>query len=130
MTAEIKRYALAHGAGLIAAAVCIAISGIWNVESGKEIFKILCDAFLFAGVLLFSCGALIFAANGGAFDSLIFAAVKLIKTRSRRADCGQNFYDFCKEKRKTKRKFGFLLLSGFAFVLTSVVFLIAFCLYK
>lgn len=96
-------------------------------ENSKEIFGVLSNSFLVSGVILSGLGLIIFAGNGGTFDMLSYAVIRLFDLFKRNVK--GRYKDFCAyrgAKKGGKLKTSFMLFVGLAFIALSVIFLICY----
>ena len=113
---------------IVGAAIFTAIvfsRGILSATETKEVLKIVCDGFAFAGLLLALGALLVIVANGGAFHGITFAlkcAIGAMIPGHRRT--GETYYDY-KERKKAdgKKDFGYILLVGLFYVALSLIVL-------
>ena len=115
--------------GLIVAVLILVGLGTFAQTDKHIIFGNLSDAFFVPGVVIFGLGALVFASNGGAFDMLRYAVIKLFDLFKRDLTKVKfrTFYDYREAQKEKNRSFTFMLIVGAAFLVLAAVFLI---LYK
>jgi len=88
----------------------------------KSIFHILSDAFFAAGTATICAGLLVFSANGGTFDMLVYgfgSFIDLFRVQSKKKY--ETFYDYRESRVDKKLPFGFLLICGLIFLAIAFV---------
>ncbi len=118
--------ALLFSAGLIL--ITLARNGFLKGLPVTDVFRILSDAFLGPGILLLMAGLLMWISKEGALDSLSWGAKKLTGgLGSGKAEKEETYLEYV-EKRRTERTkgFGFLLITGGALLMISLLFLFLF----
>ena len=124
-------YIIASVIGIIVFVIIICVKQIWNAENTRVVMQILSDACFVPGVLLAGIGLIIFASNGGAFDMLGYAVIKIVDLF--RKDCRnkkyKDFYEYRQSKKGKKRSMVFMLIVGLAFIALAVIFLIVYYQY-
>ena len=98
------------------------------VKVGKILVLDVCDAFTLSGAIMTSIGLLVFVTNGGAFDMLAFACIKLFDLFRRDLTKAKyrTFYDYRTAKGEKKRTFLHLVLIGVVFLVVAVILVIVF----
>lgn len=118
--------------GVIVFIIIICVRKIWDAETTHSIMRTLSDACFVPGVLLAGVGLIIFASNGGAFDMLSFAVIRIFDLFRR--DCKnrkyKDYYEYREAKKEKKRGMAFMLLVGAVFIVLAVIFLIVYIQYK
>ena len=124
-------YIITGAVGIIIFIIIICTQTIWSAEGAQEIMRILSDAFFVPGVLLAGVGLIIFASNGGAFDMLAYAVIRFFDLFKRdvRNKKYKDFYEYREAKKGKKRRMGFMLITGIAFIAIAVIFLIVYSQY-
>lgn len=134
------RYGISFGVCLIASFIYIAAAGIfnnweavyesthWNINSEltKNMF-ILTNATFFTGVLALAFGLLIFAANGGVFEMLVYGIRRFISLFQRDVNKVRfkTFYDYHMYKTgQPKKPYLYLVFVGLFFLGLSAIFLV------
>ncbi len=94
-----------------------------QVELSK-IFHILTDSFFVPAVLIAGFGGLVFVSNEGAFDGLTYAVTSFMDIfRKNKKNKYNTYYDYKQSKGERNSSFGFLLISGLAFmVITGIMY--------
>lgn len=90
-------------------------------------YKILSDAFTFAGVLLMLFAALVFISSKGGFDGIGYALSRLVKMLIPFANRTDETYAEYKERKHAKaitKGYACVFFSGLAYFAVSIVFLI------
>lgn len=118
---------------IITAAVCALATlllllsrGTFSQTNLVTIYRDMCDSLFVPGIIVLSLGLLILMSNGGAFNMLRFAVMKLFDLfkRDMTKVKYRTFYDYNEAKKDQKHDFWFLIIVGAIFVAVSVVFLI------
>lgn len=120
-------YAITFGVGLAAAFGIACAIGLFSSGDATVVMQKLSDACLAVGVVLFGVGLLIFCANHGAFDMLVWGLksglARLIPGLATKF--GKKTYAEYKEERDDRKKpFVFMLLVGLCFIVLAVLFVI------
>lgn len=103
--------------------------GFAEAASQVERYRILSDAFTIPGVILLMCGLLVFIANEGAFEGISYAVTYAVKMLIPGSSKEHERYGDYLERRREKGKahgYGFLFITGGAFFLTAVLFILLF----
>ena len=121
-------YIITSAVGIAMFIGVICIQKIWDAEGTANVMRLLSDACLVPGVLLAGFGLIIFASNGGAFDMLTYAVIKLFDLfkRDPRNKKYKDFYEYREAQKGKKRKMAFMLIVGSVFILFSVIFLVVY----
>jgi len=116
-------YLISFGAATAIFLAVILSNKIWT-HSGYDVFRLLSDACMVAGVLIGGVGALLFASNSGTFDMLIYGIKHLFDLfrPNARNEKYRDFYEYKKAKGDRNRPFGHLLVAGLVFLLLAGVF--------
>lgn len=117
-----RKYIIAAGVGGLLVAGVLGIQGYGDAASVAARYRILCDAFTVPGVALILTGILVWVAGEGLFDGVSYAARNILRSFTRWGHV--RYYDYLREK-KAKRHmggYGFLFLTGGAFLSVAVVF--------
>ncbi|MCE5236504.1 MAG: DUF3899 domain-containing protein [Clostridiaceae bacterium] len=124
---QIVRYAVAL---LIGAAIVLGmvwVRGAFTEVNPQRVYRVLCDGFFLAAVLLTGIGLMTLVAGEGTFDIAGFAATLLLRVFWRKTiDKKENrsFYEYKKAKRE-HRKGGpmwFLVFTGLFYLAAAFVF--------
>ncbi|MDE7440190.1 MAG: DUF3899 domain-containing protein [Clostridia bacterium] len=124
-------YIITAAVGIIIFVIIICAKTIWNAGETKEVMRILSDASFVSGVLLAGVGLIIFASNGGAFDMLGYAFIRIFDLfrKDARNKKYKDFYEYREAKKGKKRGMAFMLIVGLAFIAFAVIFLIVYYQY-
>lgn len=126
---KLIRYGITTAIGLGLMALVLSAQGYGQAVSLVEKYRILCDAFTVPGAMLLLTGALVMVSNAGAFDGIAYAA-KVIGHRIATFGRGRDatYHDYMEEVRSRKRAagFGFIPVTGLAFMAAALVFLALF----
>ncbi len=114
--------------GMVVFTIIVCTKKIWNYNDGKQVLRILSDAFFVPGVILAGVGLLIFASNGGAFDMLSYAFIRFFDLfrRDVRNKKYKDFYEYREAKKDKKRGMAFMLIVGVIFIALAGIMLIAY----
>ncbi len=111
---------------LIGAVIVIAIVcgfQIWT-KVLKDAICLIGDAFFTAGVALAGVGLLVFVSNGGVFDMLAYAVIRLFDLF--RKDCKnqkyKDYYEYRQSKKDRNTRMSFMLVVGLFYLLIALVF--------
>lgn len=124
------KYIITAAVGLLTALLILVGKGTFSQTNPNIIYADLSDAFFVPGVIILSFGVLVFASNGGAFDMLTFAVIKLfdLLKRDMTKVKYRTFYDYRKAKEgRSNKSFAYIMIVGAALTVVAAVFLI---LYK
>lgn len=95
-----------------------------------DIFHILCDAFFAVGVLITGAGLLVFSANEGTFDMLVYGVKTFVnmfrKNSEKKYD---SFYDYRESRTGSKLPFGFILICGLFYLAVGLLMYYFYCQY-
>ncbi len=95
---------------------------IFSETEPQTIFHMLCDAFFAVGVVITGAGLLVFSANEGTFDALVYGVTSFLDMfRKERRMKYDTFFDYRHRKAEKKLSFGFIVLCGLFFLLVSFV---------
>lgn len=121
-------YIISAVVGIAVFIIIICVKKIWNADSPYVAAQILSDGFFVPGVLLAGAGLIIFASNGGAFDMLAYAIIRLFDlfkkdVRNRKY---KDYYEYREARKGKKRGLAFMLIVGSVFIILAVIFLIVY----
>ena len=121
-------YVVSAVVGMVVFTIIVCTKKIWNYDDGKQVLRILSDAFFVPGVILAGVGLLIFASNGGAFDMLSYAFIRFcdLFRRDVRNKKYKAFYEYREAKKDKKRGMAFMLIVGVIFIALAGIMLIAY----
>ena len=121
-------YVVSAVVGMVVFTIIVCTQKIWNYDDGKQVLRILSDAFFVPGVILAGVGLLIFASNGGAFDMLSYAFIRFcdLFRRDVRNKKYKDFYEYREAKKDKKRGMAFMLIVGVIFIALAGIMLIAY----
>ncbi len=121
---SLKTYLIASGIAIASVLFIVWLRGIFEVETTKDIYHILCDAFFVTGVVYICLSLLVFTSNEGAFDMLIYGMssfIDLFRNVSKKKY--PTFYDYRVAKSEKKTNSWFLLVIGAVLLLIAVLML-------
>ena len=118
-------YIISAAVGVAIFVIVICVQQIWNADDTAQTMQILSDACFVPGVLLAGVGLIIFASNGGAFDMLAYAFIRLFDLfrKDARNKKYKDFYEYREARKDKKRGMAFMLIVGAVFILIAVIFL-------
>lgn len=123
-----RKYLITSLIGLAIGVGVFAARDGFNLREQTAILQAFCDAFFVPGILLVGYGALVFCADDGLFDMInygVLKVIKLVQSEKRRSNFPKTFYEYRKMKSESRNSgFGYLLITGCAFIALAVVFLI------
>ena len=124
---KILEYSITTVAAAIVIFIVLLIKGIFKEGlEAKEIYLYLTDAFFAIGIIVAGFGLLVFAANSGAFDMLVYGIYRfftLFKKKPHEVKY-ETFYDYHIAKaEKPKTDFLFMLIVGLVYIGISMIFL-------
>ena len=119
--------------------ICVAITFVILVLSiqdswqhtGQVLMGEISNAFFVPGVLLLCFGALLWASNGGAFDMLTYAIMKLFDSLKKDVTKVKyrTFYDYQEAQKDKKLSFAHYLIVGAGFIVIALIFYILYAQY-
>ncbi len=120
-----KKYVLAVSAGVLL--VCLVLFAQDYADAqGLQCVRILCDAFTVPALVLLLTGMLSWVAGEGLFDGLSYAVRSLAGMFARWEHLRYRDYVKSKREARTPGGCGFLLVTGAAFAVPALVFLLLF----
>ena len=121
-------YVVSAVVGMVVFTIIVCTKKIWNYDDGKQVLRILSDAFFVPGVILAGVGLLIFASNGVAFDMLSYAFIRFcdLFRRDVRNKKYKDFYEYREAKKDKKRGMAFMMIVGVIFIALAGIMLIAY----
>lgn len=118
----LKKYLIALSVGILTVLLVVWYRGIFNETELVNIFHILCDAFFIAGVLLSCGGLLVFSANEGTFDMIVYGLDSFFDLFRRKSTKKYaTFYDYRESRADKKVSFGYIVFTGLFFLAISGV---------
>ena len=94
---------------------------VFSLTDRVTILHILTDAFTAVGVIMTGVGLLIFCSNEGVFDGLAYGVKSFINLFRKNATTYNSLYDYREAKGREKLSFGFMVLCGLFFYVTSLI---------
>lgn len=121
-------YIISALAGIAVFIIIICVKKIWNADGTYVVMQILSDGFFVPGVFLAGAGLIIFASNGGAFDMLAYAIIRLFDLFKKdvRNKKYKDYYEYREARKGKKRGLAFMLIVGCVFIILAVIFLIVY----
>lgn len=120
------KYVITFAVGLVIAFLVLIVKDIFNLSNKIDIIIALCDSTFVSGVLIMSFGLLCLADKGGTFDMLAYGIRRFfgIFRRDVTKVKYRTFYEYRKAMQERDIHFGYLLIIGGIYLVTSLVFLI------
>ena len=121
------KYLVSLVVGALFVVMVLFIENYFSTTETIERYKILSDAFTFAGVLLILFAALVFISSKGGFDGIGYSLSRLVKMLIPFANRSDETYAQYKERKRAKgitKGYSCVFLSGLAYFAVSIVFLI------
>lgn len=121
------KYLVSLVVGALFVVMVLFIENYFSTTETIERYKILSDAFTFAGVLLILFAALVFISSKGGFDGIGYSLSRLVKMLIPFANRSDETYAQYKERKRAKgitKGYSCVFFSGLAYFAVSIVFLI------
>ena len=121
---KFRKYLITLLAGAAAVLAIAWAKDVFAQTEAQKVFHILCDATFAVGTVLCCAGLLIFSANEGTFDMIVYGVssfVDMFRTTSKKKYA--TFYDYREGRADKKIRFGFLLICGLLYLAVSLVLL-------
>ena len=124
MRSKIIKYSVTTAIGLLLAYITLNNYGFFEATSMQERYLCLSNAFTIPGVVIMMCGALVWIAQQGMFDTLSYAGKMVVDQFRPSVYKHCKYGDYVMEKRENRKKggFGFLVITGAVFVTIALVF--------
>lgn len=127
MKKTILEYSICTAACLLIGFLICVFEGIFGYSESFRILGILCDAFFIPGIFAFGVGVLIFVANNGVFDMLIYGVscfIGLFKKDPTKRKYA-TFYDYhVARAERVKTDCLYLIVVGGTFIIIAAILLI------
>lgn len=94
---------------------------VFSLTDRVTILHILTDAFTAVGVVMTGVGLLIFCSNEGTFDGLAYGMKSFFNLFRKNPKKYNSLYDYRQAKGRDKLSFGFMVICGLFFYITSLV---------
>ena len=118
----LTKYLITLSVGFLTAFLVVWFRGIFSQTEPVQIFHILCDAFFVSGVLLSCAGLLVFSANEGTFDMIVYGMDSFFDMFRRKSTKKYaTFYDYRESRADKKVSFGYIVFCGLFFLAVSGV---------
>ena len=123
----LKKYFLTVFFGGVIVVTYVLSRGLFSA-SLMEAYRILCDGFTVAGLLMLSSACLIALSNKGVFHGLSYVMSYAVRTFIPGGrDHQEKYYDYVQHRQEKRVKgFGFLFVTGAVFMGIALVFLVLF----
>ena len=123
------KYGITVGIGLAVAYLVCDLKEVWSLTDKTEIYHVLSDAFTLPGMFILCLALLVWLANKEYFVSIGYVASRAAKALipfGRTQEKHETFHDYVLRKREKEpvKGYGFLFITGLAFIAVAVVFLI------
>lgn len=121
------KYLISLVVGALFVLMVLFIENYFSATETIERYKILSDAFTFAGVLLILFAALVFISSKGGFDGIGYSLGRLVKMLIPFANRRDETYAQYKERKRAKgitKGYSCVFFSGLAYFAVSIVFLV------
>lgn len=121
------KYLVSLVVGALFVVMVLFIENYFSATETIERYKILSDAFTFAGVLLILFAALVFISSKGGFDGIGYSLSRLVKMLIPFANRSDETYAQYKERKRAKgitKGYSCVFFSGLVYFAVSIVFLI------
>lgn len=118
---KLRKYLITLAVGLAAVLGILYAKDFFAQTELQRICHILCDAFFAVGTVMCCAGLLIFSANEGSFDMIVYGMnsfIDLFREKSRKKY--DTFFDYKESRKGQKVTFGFLLICGLLFLAVSL----------
>ena len=129
LKANLVKYAIAVAIGAGMVLLTLNLHGFSELTDTAARFRLLADAFTIPGVILVMVGFLVMVANVGFFNGVAYVVTYALKMLIPGPNKGNERYgDYVERKRAAGKVkgYGFLFITGIAFVLVAVTFTILF----
>lgn len=127
MKGKLTRYAIAAACGAALGYFVLNNYGFFEATAAVDRYLILCNALTIPGVTLVMVGCLVWIGQQGQFDFLSYTG-RMIRDRFRKDPEHIRYGDYVLEKQEKRNHggFGYLIITGLAFLAAALVFLILF----
>lgn len=125
------KYGITGAVGGLMVWLTLDLHGYSRALPSLQQYRLLCDAFTIPGVILIMVGFLVMIANAGNFTGLAYAAKHAVKMLLPFGSKKQErYYDYYQRKQEQGRikSYGFLFITGLAFMAVAMVFFTLFYL--
>ncbi len=126
----VKKYSITLLIGFLLVGAIILLRDIFSQTEASAVFHILCDAFFATGVVLTSAGLLVFSANEGTFDMIVYGLKSFFNLFRKQSTLKHaTFYDYRVAREGQKIKFWYIVFCGLFFLAVSAVMYLLYCKY-
>ncbi len=121
----VYKYLITAAVGVVLTFIVLLIKDVFHLSQTVDVMKALCDGFFVSGVLIACFGGLVFASNGGVFDMITYGIKHLFWVfKKNPADRKyKDFYEYREAMKEKKRSFGYMVITGLAYIAVSLIFL-------
>lgn len=120
------KYLISLAVGAVFVLIVLWVEEYFQATEKLAQYKILSDAFTFAGVILMLFAALVFISSKGGFDGIGYALGKLVRMLIPFADRKDETYADYKERKRAKgvtRGYACVFFSGLVYFAVSLIFI-------
>lgn len=117
-----KKYLITLLIGFLLVGAIILLRDIFSQTQPSAVFHILCDAFFATGTVVTAVGLLVFSANEGTFDMIVYGLKSFFNLFRKQSTLKHaTFYDYRVAREGKKLKFGYIVFCGLFFLAVSAV---------
>ncbi|MBE5802783.1 MAG: DUF3899 domain-containing protein [Clostridiales bacterium] len=129
MGSFLLKYGITAAVGGLLTWLTLDLHGFSSALPKLEQYRLLCDAFTIPGIILVMVGFLVMISNAGNFLGLGYAAkhaVKMLIPFGNKKD--ERYYDYYQRKQEQGKVkgYGFIFITGLAFMMVAITFFILF----
>lgn len=112
--------------GLMFVILICCLKNAFKLETSKEVFHVLVDAFFAVGCVIFCLGAIAYSANKGAFTMLGYSMKRFISLFSKKMDSSisRSYAEYRAQKLDNPKPVLHLIIVGTVYIAISLVLLI------
>lgn len=127
---NLTKYLVTICVAITFAILVLSIQDSWQ-HTGQVLMGEISNALFVPGVLILCFGALLWASNGGAFDMLTYAIMKLFDSLKKDVTKVKyrTFYDYQEAQKDKKLSFAHFLIVGAGFIVIALIFYIIYSQY-
>ena len=124
MRKKILEYSITFAVCALISFIIIAVKGTFSAETPRIAYHYVTDSIFTVGVLCTALGLMILAANGGAFEMLIYGISRFISLFRKGKAKYHTFYDYqIARAERPRAEFLYFIVVGLAFIGISLIFL-------
>ena len=112
--------------GLMFVILICCLKNVFKLETSKEVFHVLVDAFFAVGCVIFCLGAIAYSSNKGAFTMLGYSMKRFISLFSKKMDSSisRSYAEYRAQKLDNPKPVLHLIIVGTVYIAISLVLLI------